>query len=104
MGCNEDEIFERWLHAQKNPINPAVVSGAPVQEVEITRGIEDAVDDIPVPLSNPGFDSSLRLTAALWVTADPETGQRNVGIYSGYIRKGGKISVGLGAGKDSRIH
>jgi 4-hydroxy-3-polyprenylbenzoate decarboxylase len=44
------------------------------------------------------------LTAALWVTADPETGQRNVGIYSGYIRKGGRISVGLGAGKDSRIH
>ena len=42
--------------------------------------------------------------AALWVTADPETGQRNVGIYSGYIRHGGKISVGLGAGKDSRIH
>jgi UbiD family decarboxylase len=72
--------------------------------VNISRGIEDAVDDIPVPLSNPGFDSSLRLTAALWVTADPETGQRNVGVYSGYIRKGGKISVGLGAGKDSRIH
>ncbi|MBI2229288.1 MAG: UbiD family decarboxylase, partial [Deltaproteobacteria bacterium] len=104
MGCKEDEIFERWLDAQKNPIDPVVVSAGPVQEVEITRGIEDAVDDIPVPLSNPGFDSSLRLTAALWVTADPETGQRNVGIYSGYIRKGGQISVGLGAGKDSRIH
>ena len=27
-----------------------------------------------------------------------------MGIYSGYIRKGGRISVGLGAGKDSRIH
>src|SRR3989337_1247663 len=22
MGCKEDEIFDRWLDAQKNPINP----------------------------------------------------------------------------------
>ena len=76
----------------------------PVQEIEITQNIEAAVDNIPVPVSGPGFDSSVRLTAALWVTADPETGQRNVGIYSGYMQKGGRIGVGLGAGKDSRLH
>ncbi|HKY09973.1 MAG TPA: UbiD family decarboxylase domain-containing protein, partial [Candidatus Binatia bacterium] len=104
MGCREDEIFDHWINAQKNPIDPIIVSKGPVQEIEIDSNLDDAVDSIPVPLANPGFDSSLRLTAALWVTADPETGQRNVGIYSGYIRNGGKISVGLGAGKDSRIH
>ena len=104
MGCQEDEIFDHWINAQKNPIDPVVVPQGPVQEIEIDSHLEDAVDSIPVPLANPGFDSSLRLTAALWITSDPETGQRNVGIYSGYIRKGGRISVGLGAGKDSRIH
>ena len=104
MGCREEEIFERWINAQKNPIEPIVVSDGPVQEIDIDKDLDDAVDGVPVPLGNPGFDSSLRLTAALWVTADPETGQRNIGIYSGYIREGGKISVGLGAGKDSRIH
>ncbi len=104
MGCKESEIFERWLKAQSRPLDPIVVDHGPVQEMEISSGLDDAVDDIPVPLSNPGFDSSLRLTAALWVTADPDSGQRNVGIYSAYIRKGGKTSVGLGAGKDSRIH
>jgi 4-hydroxy-3-polyprenylbenzoate decarboxylase len=104
MGCREEEIFDRWINAQKNPIDPVVVPMGPVQEIDIDSHHDDAVDSIPVPLANPGFDSSLRLTAALWVTADPETGQRNVGIYSGYIRKGGRISVGLGAGKDSRIH
>ena len=41
----------------------------PVQEIEIDSDLEDAVDSIPVPLANPGFDSSLRLTAALWVTS-----------------------------------
>jgi UbiD family decarboxylase len=104
MGCQEEEIFDRWIIAQKNPIEPVVVPEGPGQEIDIDSDLDDAVDGIPIPLGNPGFDSSLRLTAALWVTADPETGQRNVGIYSGYIRQGGKISVGLGAGKDSRIH
>lgn len=104
MGCRESEIFDHWLKAQREPIAPIVVSEGPVQEIEITQDLEKAVDDIPVPLSNPGFDSALRLTAALWVTADPDSGQRNVGIYSGYMRKGGKLCVGLGAGKDSRIH
>ena len=104
MGCEEHEIFERWINAQKNPIDPVVVPKGAVQQIDIDTNLDDAVDAIPVPLANPGFDSSLRLTAALWVTADPETGQRNVGIYSGYIRNGGRISVGLGAGKDSRIH
>lgn len=104
MACKEDEILSRWLTAQREPIAPVVVPSGPVQEIEITQNVEEAVDKIPVPLSGPGFDSSVRLTAALWVTADPETGQRNVGIYSGYMQKGGRIGVGLGAGKDSRLH
>ena len=104
MNCKEDEILSRWLNAQREPIAPVLVPSGPVQEVEITHNVEEAVDNIPVPLSGPGFDSSVRLTAALWVTADPETGQRNVGIYSGYMQKGGRIGVGLGAGKDSRLH
>ncbi len=104
MGCKEEEILTRWVEAQRKPIPPVVVPSGPVQEIEITEGLTEAIDDIPIPLSNPGFDSALRLTAALWLTADPETGQRNVGIYSGYMRKGGRITVGLGAGKDSRIH
>jgi 4-hydroxy-3-polyprenylbenzoate decarboxylase len=104
MGCKEDEIFTRWAEAQRDPIPPRVVSTGPVQEIEITEGVTQAIDDIPIPLSNPGFDSAMRLTAALWVTADPESGQRNVGIYSGYMRKGGRITAALGHGKDSRLH
>jgi 4-hydroxy-3-polyprenylbenzoate decarboxylase len=104
MGCTEQEIFDCWLRAQKEPIPPLTVSDGPVHEIEITKDLEDAIDEIPVPVSGPGFDSSLRLTAALWVTADPETNQRNLGIYSGYIQKGGVIGAGLGAGKDSRLH
>ena len=67
MGCKEDEILSRWLTAQREPIAPQVVTSGPVQEIEITENVEEAVDNIPVPLSGPGFDSSVRLTAALWV-------------------------------------
>jgi len=104
MGCKEDEIFSRWVEAQRNPISPVIVSSGPVQEVEISEGLSEAVDEIPIPLSNPGFDSALRLTAALWVTADPETGERNVGIYSGYMRRGGCITAAFHTGKDARTH
>jgi 4-hydroxy-3-polyprenylbenzoate decarboxylase len=56
MGCEEDEIFDRWLNAQKNPIDPLLVSQLPFR-IEITRGIEDAVDDIQYRCQS-GFDSS----------------------------------------------
>ena len=62
MGCREEEIFDRWMDAQKNPMEPIVISEGPVQQIDIDRGLDDAVDGIPVPLGNPGFDSSLRLT------------------------------------------
>ena len=55
MGCQENEIFDRWIDAQKNPIDPVVVPEGPVQEIEIDSGLDVAVDDIPVPLGNPGF-------------------------------------------------
>ena len=71
MACKEDEILSRWLTAQREPIAPLVMSSGPVQEIEITQNVEAAVDNIPVPLSGPGFDSSVRLTAELWITADP---------------------------------
>ena len=35
MGCREEEIFDRWINAQKNPIDPIVVSKGPVQEIDI---------------------------------------------------------------------
>ena len=54
MGCREDEIFDRWLNAQRNPIEPMVVPEGPVQEIDIDSGFDAAVEDIPVPLSNPG--------------------------------------------------
>ena len=35
MGCREDEIFDRWINAQKHPIDPIVVPEGPVQEIDI---------------------------------------------------------------------
>jgi 4-hydroxy-3-polyprenylbenzoate decarboxylase len=53
MNCAEEEIFERWINAQKNPIDPVVVPSGPVQEIDIATNLDDAVDAIPVPLPIP---------------------------------------------------
>jgi UbiD family decarboxylase len=36
MGCREEEIFDRWINAQKNPIEPVTVPEGPVQAIDIT--------------------------------------------------------------------
>jgi 4-hydroxy-3-polyprenylbenzoate decarboxylase len=41
---------------------------------------------LPIPISTPGFDNAPYLTAGCWITKDPETGVRNMGVYRGQIK------------------
>ena len=45
----------------------------------------------PHLISTPGFDPAPFLTAAVWVTRDPETGAYNLGIYRGMIKAPDRI-------------
>ncbi len=48
---------------------------------------------LPVPISTPGFDAAPYLTATLCITADPETGVRNMGTYRGQLKATDRLGV-----------
>lgn len=81
IGCPLDEINDRWTAAIAKPIQPTVVDSAPCQQLVV-----GGLDDLPVPISTPGWDVSPYLTASQFITADPDTGLQNVGNYRGQIK------------------
>ncbi len=89
MGCKIEEIRDRWIKALGNPIKPNVVTDAPCQEIvyqgdDLKNG--KGLDDIPVPISSPGWDNAPYTSSSHFVTVDPETGIQNVGNYRGMIK------------------
>jgi 4-hydroxy-3-polyprenylbenzoate decarboxylase len=89
LKCSPDEIMDRWVKAQREPIEPVLVKDGPVHE-EIHEGDtlteHGGLDELPIPISTPGFDPAPFLTAAHWLTKDPETGLRNLGNYRGHVK------------------
>jgi 4-hydroxy-3-polyprenylbenzoate decarboxylase len=96
MMCQPNEIMEKFAQAQQHPIEAKLVKQGPAQEVVyagknlMERG---CLDEIPVPVSTPGFDNAPYLTCANWVSKDPETGIRNVGNYRGQIRSQTRMGI-----------
>ena len=98
---------EIWAKALENPIEPVLVQQGEVQELVYT-GEElircGGLYKLPIPISTPGFDNAPYLTAGCWVTKDPETGVRNMGVYRGQIKGPLKTSIMWGSLKHSAIH
>lgn len=99
IGCELDQIRQRWAAATAAPIEPVEIpqSEAPSQQI-----VEDTVENLPVPISTPGWDNGPYVTAAHYVTRDPDTGMYNVGNYRAQIkgpkRVGCNVSIELGQG------
>jgi len=92
--CEPEEIYDRWVSAQMNPIPPVRVDSGPVHEVtwagdDLLQG--HGLERIPVPISTPGFDNAPYLTSANWVTRDPETGIYNIGNYRGQLKSPNRV-------------
>jgi 4-hydroxy-3-polyprenylbenzoate decarboxylase len=107
LNCREDEVEEIWSKALENPIEPVRVRQGEVQEV-VYAG-DDLIGcggmyKLPIPISTPGFDNAPYLTAGCWVTKDPETGERNMGVYRGQLKGPLKTSIMWGSLKHSAIH
>lgn len=87
--CRPEDIYDRWVRAQLNPISPVTVDSGPVHEMVWTGDdLLDGhgLDTIPVPISTPGFDNAPYLTSANWVSRDPESKIYNVGNYRAQIK------------------
>ena len=84
-----DGIGAVWGRASQHPSHPSSAtpgrarrSGSVPADLARTGGI----DSLPHPISTPGFDPAPFLTAAHWVTSDPDNGMYNVGVYRGMIK------------------
>ncbi|MGC8660637.1 MAG: UbiD family decarboxylase [Desulfomonilaceae bacterium] len=99
MGMNKpvEEIGETWLKAINNPIPTRELKTAVCQETVLlgdqVSGSGKGLEAIPIPVSTPGFDVAPYLTAALWITKDPETGVQNMGAYRGNLKSANRICV-----------
>ncbi|MHB1343175.1 MAG: UbiD family decarboxylase [Thermoleophilia bacterium] len=111
-GLGVDEVGElgpKWAHAMNNRIDPVVVDEGPCQEV-VRQGDElDAegmgVDEIPVPISTPGFDNAPYSTCSHWFSVDLETGVQNIGNYRGQMKQRRKVGMfPCGLGQDIYVH
>lgn len=95
MRCAHHEITQRWSEAQLHPISPRLVASGPVQEeIHGEDEIKSAgLDEFPIPISTPGYDNAPYLTAAHWITKDPETGVRNMGNYRGQVKATNRLGI-----------
>ena len=101
MGCAVEEIGDAWMRAIANPIAPVRVGSAPCQDVVIKgdalRAPNGGLKALPVPISTPGYDAAPYLTATLCITADPETGIRNMGTYRAQLKVTDRLGVRMAA-------
>jgi len=101
MGCAVEEIGDAWMRAIANPIAPVRAASAPCQEVVIKgdplRAPNGGLKSLPVPISTPGYDAAPYLTATLCITADPETGIRNMGTYRAQLKATDRLGVRMAA-------
>ena len=99
MGVPLDRIGETWRRAIAEPIPPSIVEQAPCQEIVLVgddlQGEGNGLDALPIPISTPGFDSAPYMTATCCITADPETGLRNMGTYRAGLKAPDRLAIKL---------
>ncbi|MGE0747682.1 MAG: UbiD family decarboxylase [Rhodospirillales bacterium] len=96
MGVPIEKIRDTWIHAMNHPIEPRVVEKAPCQEVvyegeALLKG--HGLDDLPVPISSPGWDNAPYTSSSHFITKDPETGIQNMGNYRGQIKAPNRMGM-----------
>ena len=99
LQCKIEEIPEKLAQAYSNPIDPVMVESGPVQEVvHIGDSLleKGGMDQFPAPITTPGRDAGPVQSASMWVTKDPDTGERNVGLYRSHIFAQDRMGIHLG--------
>jgi 2,5-furandicarboxylate decarboxylase 1 len=90
LGIEERALIPHWLQALEQTIPPQLVDAGPCQEIVRTDG--DLLADLPRITWNPD-DGGPYLTFGLAICKDPETGQRNMGIYRCQIKDNNRIGM-----------
>jgi 2,5-furandicarboxylate decarboxylase 1 len=78
LGWQEKDLLHRWMKCLDEPIPPVMVKTGPCKEVHISK---PDLTHFPIPVLWHEGDGGPYITFAQFVTKDPDTGRRNVGIY-----------------------
>jgi UbiD family decarboxylase len=108
LGTDPTKVNQLWAQAKTNPVQPVEIpsEAAPVHEI-VTLGEElkkagQGLDSIPVPISTPGWDNAPYISAAHYITKDPDSGIHNIGTYRAMIKARDRVgcnpSLELGQG------
>ena len=107
MMCQPEEISEKLIQAELNPIEPRLVSSGPVQE-EIHAGNKllehGGLEEFPIPITTPGYDAAPYISAPHWVTKDPETGVPNIGMYRAMVKSASHTGIAWHATQGALFH
>ena len=110
IGAGVDEIGKVWSNAIANPIAPREISDAPCHEVVIDSDLEGdgkGLDQLPIPISTPGFDSAPYFTATGCISRNPETGVQNMGTYRAGLKSSTRMAVRMSVrsgGAEGHLH
>ena len=108
LKCRPDELNDRVVQAHKHPLEPRLVEDGPVQDVVYMgdRLLEKGgMDEFPVPITHPGWDGGPIMAASCWVTKDPDTGARNVGVYRSHVYARDRLGIHIaGPHRDIQTH
>ncbi len=98
IGHPLEEVKDRWSAALRDPVAPHVVDAAvaPCRDIvyrgaDLTKG--KGLDDIPVPISTPGWDNAPYTSSSHYITKDPDSGIQNVGNYRGQIKAPDRLGI-----------
>lgn len=92
LECDTHDVHKKWSEAELHPLPPLRVSTGPAQE-NIFRDEKVDLYRFPIPIWTVGQDPAPYITSGCVVTADPESGIRNVGTYR--IQLKGRRELGL---------
>ena len=91
FGVESGELNQTLRELEVKPVQPVMVTDAPVQEVVLT-GDDIDLGKLPILYHN-GAEAGQYLSAGMLVSRDPETGVRNVGIYRHLVQKKDQLGV-----------
>jgi len=97
IGCEVENIKQKWDHAEQHPLPPVFVENPPCQDI-VVQGAEleqpgKGVDALPIPISTPGFDNAPYASCSMFITKDPDNGLQNIGNYRAMVK--GRTRMGM---------
>ena len=108
LGADPTKVNELWAEAKAHPVAPVEIpsTAAPVHEMvmlgEALSAPGGGVESIPVPISTPGWDNAPYISAAHYITKDPDNGIHNIGTYRAMVKARDRVgcnpSLELGQG------